>query len=367
MSSRLAAVGEMAAGIAHEINNPLTGVIGFSELLLQRLGLPDDVMEELKIINEGSTRVKEIVRRMLTFARQTKPQKGSVSITELIDNTLELRSYVLRTSNINVIREYNPNLPWVTADAGQLQQVFLNLIVNAEYAMKKANDKGTLTIKTEALDDHIRVSISDDGPGLSDETKSKLFQPFFTTKEPGEGTGLGLSLSHGIILEHGGTIRAESELGKGTTFIIELPITPVEVEQVISSPVLLVVEPVKRARVLVVDDEPSVRSLINTILTQDGHIVEECDNSAQVLEKLKGATFDIMLVDLRMPGMNGMELYGEISTRWPKLAHRVIFVTGDTSDLNTREYLATHQIPLIAKPFDRKTLESIIHAVLLGN
>ncbi|MEN8614148.1 PAS domain S-box protein [Dehalogenimonas sp. THU2] len=199
LSSRLAAVGEMAAGIAHEINNPLTGVIGFSELLLGREDLPEDMKVELKIINDGSQRVKDIVRRMLTFARQSKPVRSSVSIEELLDNTLELRNYVMRTANIEVVRDYAPDLPWVTADAGQLQQVFLNIIVNAEFAMKKANSKGVLIVKTEKRDGHIRVLITDDGPGMPEEVKNKLFQPFFTTKDPGEGTGLGLALSMGII------------------------------------------------------------------------------------------------------------------------------------------------------------------------
>lgn len=365
ISTRLAAMGEMAAGIAHEINNPLTGVIGFSELLLERNDISKDVREELRIINEGSTRVKEIIGRMLTFARQTEPYKSCVSITDILDNTLELRSYVLKTSNILVIRDYEPQLPWVTVDAGQLQQVFLNIIINAEYAMKKANDKGTLTIKTESLDGYIRISISDNGPGMSSEIKAKLFQPFFTTKDPGEGTGLGLSLSYGIIQEHGGTIKVKSVEGQGTHFIIKLPVTLVELPHPKEVVVPDVIEPVKGKKVLVVDDEPTVRSLARAILSQNGHVVEECDNAMQVLEKLKVETFDILLMDLRMPGMNGMELYGEISTRWPIMAHRVLFITGDTSDLNTQQFLASHSLPFISKPFDRKTLESTVNRLLL--
>lgn len=364
MSTRLAAVGEMAAGIAHEINNPLTSVIGFSELLMDMKDLPEIVLENLKIINDGSIRVKDIVRRMLTFARQAKPQKSNASINELIDNTLELRGYVLKTANIHVIRDYEPDLPWVTVDPGQLQQVFLNLIVNAEYAMKKAHDMGILIIKTEKLDDHIRVSVTDDGLGMSDKVMAKIFQPFYTTKEVDEGTGLGLSLSHGIIQEHGGTLRVESVMGQGTTFIIELPITPVEGDSEIAITVADTNRAVKRAKVLVVDDEPAVRSLIRAILTVNGHIVEECDNSQQVLENLIDTTYDLIIMDLRMPGMSGMELHSEISTRWPKLAHRIIIITGDTSDVVTREYLSTLQIPCITKPFARKTLEEQVNAIL---
>ncbi|TFG45063.1 MAG: PAS domain S-box protein, partial [Dehalococcoidia bacterium] len=277
MSSRLAAVGEMAAGIAHEINNPLTGVIGFSELLMDMRDLPEVVLENLKIINDGSIRVKDIVRRMLTFARQPKPQKSTANITELIDNILELRGYVLKTANIHVIRDYEQDLPWVTVDPGQLQQVFLNLIVNAEHAMKKAHDKGILIIKTERLDDHIRVSVTDDGLGMSDKVMAKIFQPFYTTKEVDEGTGLGISLSHGIIQEHGGTIRVESVVGLGTTFIIELPITSIEEDSEIAITVADTSQAMKRAKILVVDDEPAVRALVRAILTVNGHTMEECD------------------------------------------------------------------------------------------
>ncbi|MGI2335865.1 MAG: hybrid sensor histidine kinase/response regulator [Dehalogenimonas sp.] len=365
MSSRLAAVGEMASGIAHEINNPLTGVIGFSELLLGRQWLPEDMREELKIINEGSQRVKGIVKRMLTFARQSKPVKSSVDIIELMENTLELRSYVLKTSNIEVVRDYEPELPWVTADAGQLQQVFLNLIVNAEFAMKKAHDKGILVIKTERLDGHIRISITDDGPGMSAEVKSKLFQPFFTTKEPGEGTGLGLSLSFGIIQEHKGSITVESVEGRGTTFIVELPITPVVTDLVASkaleeAPVV----PPGKAKILVVDDERTVMVLVKAILAGKGHEVEECDNPLKALARLRENTYDMIIIDIRMPDMSGIELVEEIRHRWPEMVSRILFITGDTSDLTTREYLNTHQIPYVSKPFEKKELEEKVNALL---
>ncbi|MGI2336511.1 MAG: hybrid sensor histidine kinase/response regulator [Dehalogenimonas sp.] len=366
--SRLAAVGEMAAGIAHEINNPLTGVIGFSELLKDRKDLPEDVVQSLQIINSGSTRVKEIVKRMLTFARQSKPEKTSTSITELIENTLELRSYVLSTSNIVVVRYYAHDLPWVTVDAGQLQQVFLNLIVNAEYAMKRAHDKGILTIKTERLDGHIRISITDDGPGMSNEIKTKLFRPFFTTKDPGEGTGLGLAISFGIIQEHSGTIEVESELGQGTTFIIELPITASKEEPQTKDPVVVdTSQKVKPANILVVDDEPTIRALIKSILGKQGHTVEETDDPQQALEMIGKTTYDLIFMDIRMPGMSGMELHKKISDQGPEQAGRIVFITGDTSDLTIRKYLEGHRIPYITKPFDLTTLEGKANEILGGN
>ena len=364
MSSRLAAVGEMASGIAHEINNPLTGVIGFSELLLGRPNLPEDMKEELKIINDGSQRVKDIVRRMLTFARQAKPLKSSVSITELIDNTLELRGYVLKTANIEVVRDYDPDLPWVMADAGQLQQVFLNLIVNAEYAMKKAHDKGVLVIKTERLDGYIRISVTDDGTGIPEAVKSRLFQPFFTTKEPGEGTGLGLALSMGIIKEHGGFMKVDSVEGQGTTFIIDLPITAVDENPEVEMPVIETVRAVAGARILTVDDEPTVGALVRTILTGAGHQVTDCRTPQEALDKLRENTYDLIVLDIRMPGMSGIELYDEIKARWPEMTGRVMFLTGDTSDLVTREYLSAHDVPYITKPFERRVLRDKVDDIL---
>lgn len=364
MSSRLATVGEMAAGIAHEINNPLTGVIGFSQMLMQEDVSPE-IKEQLKIINDGSQRVKEIVRRMLTFARQTKPVKTSINVHELIDNTLEIRGYVLKTANIKVIKDYDPDLPWITADPGQLQQVFLNIIVNAEYAMKKAHGKGSITITTSKTDDHIRLIFKDDGPGMTEEVKTKLFQPFYTTKDPGEGTGLGLSMSRAIILEHNGTIEVVSKPSIGTTFVIELPFAPLS-ESTEKPPVKTPAPKAskRKARVLVVDDEPAIRSLIKTILTRKGHTVEETGKPDEVFIKLEQASYDIILLDIRMPGMSGIELYKNVIKKYPKLGDRFVFITGDTSDSETMAFLNYQNLSYIAKPFSREALEEKVNWIL---
>ncbi len=358
VSSRLASVGEMAAGIAHEINNPLTSVLGFSELLLQE-DLPPETQEHVKYIAEGSKRVKGIVKRMLTFARQTKHHKTSLDICELIDNTLEMRSYVLKTANIEVIKKYAPGLPCVTVDPGQLQQVFMNLIVNAEHAINKARDGGTLIITTEREDGTISISFTDNGTGMSKETLSKLFHPFFTTKEPGEGTGLGLSLSRSIILEHGGTIEVNNDFGKGTTFTIRLPVTqPAEAEKSEDSETQPKSKDVKppKASILVVDDEPGVRDYTREVLAQAGYDVEVTGKPAETLEKLEASSYDAILMDIRMPGMSGKELYSDIKAKWPEMARRVVFITGDVSDASTDEFLKEHGLPYISKPFEQDAL-----------
>ncbi len=366
ISSRLAAVGEMAAGIAHEINNPLTGVVGYSELLMEKEGLPEDVKEGLTIINDGSKRVKDIIRRMLTFARQVKPMRTNSSINELIEATVSLRTYVLRTANIEVIKHLEHDLPWITVDPGQMQQVFLNLLVNAEYAMKKAHGKGTLIITTEKTGDHIRISFKDDGTGMDKVTKEKLFNPFFTTKDVGEGTGLGLGLSRSIILEHGGTIEVESEVGQGANFIITLPITSTPEETTArdssSAPVLTV--KVKSARILVIDDEMPIQKLVSAILTRSGHVVDVTGDHKEALSNLERTSYDIVLMDIRMPGMSGMELYELVIKSHPELKNKFIFITGDTSDVTTSVFLEQNNLSYISKPFDTDTLRNKVNSLL---
>jgi PAS domain S-box-containing protein len=219
---RLASIGQLTAGIAHELNNPLTSVVGFSELL-QEQDLPDRVKEDLAIIHNEAKRASRIVYNLLTFVREHPEGKALVDINEVIRKTLELRASEQKINNIQTMTHLASDLPEIPGSAFQLQQVFLNIIINAEYFMLEAHNKGILTIVTEKAGDFIRVTITDDGPGIPPENMKHIFSPFFTTKAVGKGTGLGLSICHGIITEHGGSIRAESILGRGAAFIIELP------------------------------------------------------------------------------------------------------------------------------------------------
>ncbi|HEY82742.1 MAG TPA: PAS domain S-box protein [Dehalococcoidia bacterium] len=223
ITDRLASIGELASGIAHELNNPLTGILGFSQLLLDK-DVPEDVKEDLRVISRESQRAASIVKNFLSFARKHPAERKPVQINEVIEGVVKLRAYEQNVHNIEVATQLAPDLPLVLADSFQLQQVFLNIIINAEHFMTKAHGKGTITITTEQAEDVVRISLADDGPGISQENLGHLFDPFFTTKEEGKGTGLGLSICHGIIAEHGGRIYAESELGKGATFVIELPV-----------------------------------------------------------------------------------------------------------------------------------------------
>ncbi len=223
ITDRLASVGELASGIAHELNNPLTGVIGFTQMVLDK-DIPDDIKKDMQVVYNEAQRAAQVVKNLLTFARKHTPEKQLMSINSIIEKVLELRAYEQRVNNIQVNAQFAPDLPEVMADYFQLQQVFLNIIINAEHFMIEAHNGGNLTITTERAGDIIKASFTDDGPGIAEENLGHLFDPFFTTKEVGKGTGLGLSICHGIIAEHGGRIYAESEPGKGATFIVELSI-----------------------------------------------------------------------------------------------------------------------------------------------
>jgi len=225
-SEKLAALGQLISGVAHELNNPLTSVIGYAQLLLHKGKLNDRAAEGIEIINREAERTRRIVQNLLSFSRQHKPCRTQADLNEILERSLELRAYELKTNNITVCREFG-DLPRINVDQHQLQQVLLNVIINAEQAIRTSGQKGTLTLKTQVKPGGgwVVVSIADDGPGIPPEDLTKIFDPFFTTKEIGKGTGLGLSISYGIIKEHGGIIRAESESGRGTTFITELPLS----------------------------------------------------------------------------------------------------------------------------------------------
>jgi signal transduction histidine kinase len=192
---------------------------------MERKDTADDVKEDLGLVHGEAQRAAGIVKNLLTFARKHAPVKQLSQINGIIEDVLRLRAYEQKVSNIEVIKQFDPKLPQIMIDHFQIRQVFLNLIINAEYFMTEAHNRGTLTITTKSSDSIVRISFADDGPGISKENLSRIFSPFFTTKEVGKGTGLGLSICHGIVAEHGGSISARSQLGKGTTFVVELPIS----------------------------------------------------------------------------------------------------------------------------------------------
>ena len=227
LSNRLASLGLMVEGIAHEINNPLTSVIGFAQMLMFE-DIPENTREDVKTIGDNAQRVADIMKNLLTFAQQQKLEQTYINVNDIIEATLKMRAYPLEDSNITVTTQLDPALPSTMADATLLQQAFLNLVINAETAMKLAHGKGSLLIKTALISDTIQISFTDDGPGIAEANLVHLFDPFFSTRGFGQGTGLGLSVCYGIITEHNGQIYAKSQLGKGSVFTVELPVVAEE-------------------------------------------------------------------------------------------------------------------------------------------
>ena len=223
IASRLAAVGEMAAGIAHEINNPLTGVVALSQLMLEA-GVPPEMKDDMEAISSEGQRAANVVKNLLAFARSHTLSAQPVEINGIITQVLNLRAYEHRVNNIEVVTHFAAGLPEIIADHFQLQQVFLNIVLNAEQAMIELRGRGNLVVSTEQLGDIIRVSFTDNGPGVPPDIINRIFDPFFTTKEVGKGTGLGLSICYGIVTKLGGRLYARSQPGQGATFVIELPI-----------------------------------------------------------------------------------------------------------------------------------------------
>jgi two-component system, NtrC family, sensor kinase len=367
-AEKLSAVGEVVSGVAHELNNPLAGVLGYAQLLM---GGPMDGRQQRSVerIFESALRCQKIVQNLLAFSRRHPSEKRYLGLNGIVEKTLDLKAYQLRVNNLKVVKTLDPDLPRTMMDFNQIQQVLLNVINNAQYAIAAERAQGTLTIGTETRGGAIRLTVSDDGPGMSPETLSKAFDPFFTTKPVGEGTGLGLSVSYGIIREHGGRIWADSRVGEGTTVCIELPIQE-DAEATAEETPAGAVEgsaPRRALRILAVDDEPVLLDLITDAMGREGHHVDTAANGREALVKLERGTYDILLLDLKMPDMDGMELFEKIRTRSPDLSRRVIFASGDTVHPETRRFIERAARPCVDKPFKLEVLVAAIAAVANGD
>jgi len=362
-SEKLAAVGQLVSGVAHELNNPLTGVIGLAQLLLM-YSLDSKVRRNIETIVEQGLRAAKIVSNLLTFARKQAFSKKLLGLNGVIQKTLDLRAYEMQVHNIKVITDFDPNLPLVLADFHQMQQVFLNIIINAEQAMLEAKDGGMLTIRTEKLIDQVKISFSDDGPGILKENLQAIFNPFFTTKDVGKGTGLGLSICYGIIQEHNGKIYAQNGEGEGTTFFIELPIHTGEqmIYKEQSTPVSRLSTASKN--ILIVDDELAIQALLFNMLTIEGHRIDTADNGEAAWTKIQREKYDLIITDIKMPKLDGKKLYEYVRRYDKKLAKRIIFVTGDTVSTDTRSFLEAIGNPYLMKPFEIKEVQKVIQTIL---
>jgi len=349
-SNRLESVGKLAAGVAHEINNPLAVVMGFSQLLLDQ-DLPSSAEEDVRRIYEHAQRASKVMENLLAFARKHTPERHQIDITAALANAVALKAHGFSVSNVEVILDPSPDIPHTMADEYQLQQVFLNIIANAGEAMVEAYGGGVLRISAGQVDNKLRVSFADDGPGISPETLTKIFDPFFTTKEVGKGTGLGLSICYGIIREHDGKIWAESPPGEGTTMHVELPIVSPDalLESTTSN---TPANQTLKQHILVVDDESGIRKLLHRGLSGAGHTVDLSSDGQEAWDMMQENSYDCIIADLKMPGMSGQQLYKLVRDSEPDLAGKIVFVTGDTASSEAREFLEATGNLVLSKPFD---------------
>lgn len=365
-TEKMAALGQLVSGIAHELNNPLTAIMGYGQLLLGR-GLAPAQLSEARNIFQEAERARRIVKNLLYFARENKPERTRVDLNEIVERTLALRSYELKVENIAVECDLARDLPETMADPYQLQQVVLNLLVNAEQALLEDRGQGHVWIRTRRLaGGHIRLEVSDDGPGIALEIASRIFDPFFTTKPSGVGTGLGLSIVYGIVHQHSGEVTFESHPGAGARFIVELPVVAVpaqrrETERL--APVSSSSAPTS-ARILVVEDEPTVAQLIVDVLGEEGHHVESVLDSQEGLTLLSRSRYDLVICDLRMPRLDGRAFYDALVRAGSPVQSRIIFITGDTMAPRTVAFLERHGLPYLAKPFLVEELKIAVNRAL---
>jgi two-component system NtrC family sensor kinase len=364
-TEKLAAIGELVSGVAHELNNPLTSVMGYAQLL-QAADVTPEIRDDLRTIYQEAQRSAKIIENLLTFARKETTEKQYADVNQVLKDTLKLRSYQLTVDDVELSTELDQNLPWTMAAPHQLQQVFLNLINNAHQAVMGSPGRRSLSLRTETDGNVIRILIIDNGPGIPEEHLGKIFDPFFTTKDVGQGTGLGLSIAFGIVQEHGGRIWAESEPNIGTTFVVELPIVERPARGAPQPEDTDTLESQEGMRIMVIDDEEEILEVVGRILKRMGHQVVTVDSAETALDKIEREHYDLLICDVRMPGIGGQGLYQRVRHGHPDLAERIIFTTGDTVSRTTRAFLENVGTPYLSKPFMIEDLHSAIEEVI-GN
>ena len=366
-AEKLSAMGQLIAGVAHELNNPLAVVIGYAEDLAEEKGLTAERREQVRHIYHESQRASRLVRDLLSFSRPADPQKRPTDFNRLIASVLETQEAKLQAAEIQVEQKLTADLPVTMADPLQIEQVLVNLIGNAVHALGSRPSPRILTIGTKVAGNYIHIIVADNGPGIPKEILGQIFDPFFTTKPLGKGTGLGLTISNTIIQEHRGRILVENQATGGARFILELPLvecaTPAVVDQTAPLPKPLAGEPAQRS-VLVVDDEPGVLGLLKMILTRNGYEVSTAADGEKAMAMIGNRKYDLIVSDMRMPGMDGKKLFQFVSTGDNALAHRIIFVTGDTVSPDTQAFFQSTGNRWLSKPFTKAQVLELVKDVL---
>jgi signal transduction histidine kinase/ActR/RegA family two-component response regulator len=371
-SEKLAAVGRLVAGVAHELGGPLQAVISLAEVLA-RNPERDDRLESANRILRSALRCRGMVHDLLTYARKQPHRLEPVQVSDAVMDALELDRFS-DVGEIQVHLAKPDDLPAVMADAQRLTQVFLNLITNARHATPQDGRPGLVRVQLEQVPSSatklelpqdttvVQVSVEDQGPGVPEELRETIFEPFVTTKPQGSGTGLGLSVSKSIVMDMGGALYLDTAFSGGARFVVELPATNRPVSSVEARPI----STAGGLRILLIDDDREVLETYEVILSLDDHEVTSCDRGRKALEILESDTFHAILCDVRLPDLRGPELLEELRVRSPELADRVIFATGDVVNDATRAFLASVPNPSLIKPFQVEDLQRAIARVAVN-
>lgn len=361
-SEKLAALGQLLAGVAHELNNPLTVVVGRSAILEEKLaGTPH--AKAIASLREAADRCNRIVKTFLAMARQSAPRRGRVQPNDAIEAALDMTVYGIRSAGIELDCCLEPGLPEVEADEDQLVQVITNLLINAKHALDTYDGPRKIRIVTKPVDGRVAIAIADSGPGVPEELESRIFEPFFTTKEVGQGTGMGLAMSRGMIEEHGGTLSYSTAPGGGARFEVSLPIAD-GAEDEAEADAEAEAPGKSHGRVLIVDDEASIREMLGEILAGAGLDFVEAADGASALQCLAGGHFDLIFSDVRMPGMDGIALRRELAESRPELLERLIFMSGDVLQRDRARYAEIGDHLFVEKPFNPAEVRKIALGIL---
>lgn len=360
-SEKLSALGELLASVSHELNNPLSVVVG-QALLLEETAEDPRIASRAARIGNAADRCSRIVRTFLAMARQKPGEHRAVDLNEVVEVALEVTAYGLRTCDVTVRLELDAELPRVRGDRDQLTQVITNLLLNAQHALQSNPGPRLLRVVSAPRDNVVQVRVIDNGPGVSESIRSRIFEPLFTTKEVGAGTGIGLALCHRIIESHGGRFFLERHSRPGATFTIRLP---VDASQPPDAPREDAERqsPGEALAVLVADDEPEVAGMLAEVLRESGHRVEVVHSGQAALRCIEARAFDVVLSDLRMPGLDGPALHAALERTSPELVARLAFITGDTMDGRMREFLERAGRPFLEKPIRPDEVRALVAAI----
>jgi two-component system NtrC family sensor kinase len=365
-AEKLASLGQTMSGVAHELNNPLATILACAERLTSRR-LDDATRRDLDAIHNAADRAARIVRNLQTFARKRHTTRTTVDLNQVVRETLALRVYEQRVANIVILEALAAGLPPVFADPHQIQQILLNLIINAEQAMLDAHGRGTLVLRSwhDPGREVVVLEVNDDGPGVPEEVRQKIFDPFFTTKSVGKGTGLGLTVAYAIAQEHGGRIRVAPHDPGGASFFLELPVVGANMHLPHPAPASEALPAVPAGtRALVVEDEVALGEAVADALTDAGFEVDRAGDGAEALARLDGRHYDVIICDLKMPRVDGMAFFAEVSARMPQIARRIVFVTGDVAGTAAEAFLEESGCRWVPKPFRLRDLVRIARETL---